>query len=166
MARLAESELAVVIITNQAAINRGLVSVDTVEDIHRRMVQAIQAAGGRVDGVFYCPHRPDEQCTCRKPQPGMLLQAARELDIDLTGSYLIGDAWTDVLAGQAVGCQCYMVLTGRGRRQFLSYLRKGLGQGRENNNFRLARNLQGAVRMILADLRGLKSAEVWGNIGL
>lgn len=166
LARLAESELAVVIITNQAAINRGLVSVDMVEDIHRRMIQAIQAAGGRVDGVFYCPHRPDEQCTCRKPQPGMLLQAARELDVDLRGSYLIGDAWSDMLAGQAVGCQCYMVLTGRGRRQLLSYLRKGLGQGRENNNFRLARNLQGAVRMILADLRGLKSAEVWGNIGL
>lgn len=144
LAQLAETDLVVVVITNQAAINRGIVSVSAVEDIHRRMIQAIQVAGGRVDGVFYCPHRPDEQCGCRKPQPGMLLQAARELDIDLEHSYLIGDAWSDMLAGQGVGCQCYMVLTGRGRRQFLSCLPKG------HNGFHLVRNLQGAVRMILA----------------
>ncbi len=147
LACLAKTDLVVVIITNQAVINRGIVPADTVEDIHQRMTQAIQAAGGRVDGVFYCPHRPDEQCGCRKPQPGMLLQAARELDIDLEHSYLIGDAWSDMQAGQAVGCQCYMVLTGRGRRQFLSCLRKG------QNGFRLARNLQDAVRMILAEER-------------
>jgi len=147
LARLAESDLAVVIITNQAVINRGIVSVNTVEDIHRRMTQAIQAAGGRVDRVYYCPHRPDEQCGCRKPQPGMLFQAAKELGLDLERSYLIGDAWSDMLAGQAVGCRCYMVLTGRGRRQFLSCLRKG------QNGFRLARNLQDAVHMILAEER-------------
>lgn len=144
LARLAYSDLAVVIITNQAVINRGIVSMEAVEDIHRRMTRAIQVAGGRVDGVFYCPHRPDEQCGCRKPQPGMLLQAARELDIDLERSYLIGDAWSDMLAGQAVGCRCYMVLTGRGRHQFLECVRKGY------SGFRLAWNLQDAVRMILA----------------
>jgi D-glycero-D-manno-heptose 1,7-bisphosphate phosphatase len=147
LARLADSDLVVVIITNQAVVNRGIVSVDTVEDIHRRMEQAIRVAGGRVDGVFYCPHRSDEQCGCRKPKPGMLLQAARELDIDLGHSYLIGDAWTDMLAGQAVNCQCYMVLTGRGRRQFLSCLRTGY------NSFHLAWNLQDAVRMVLAEDR-------------
>lgn len=125
LARLAESDLALVIVTNQAVINRGITSADTVEDINRRMTQAVRAAGGRIDALFYCPHRPDEQCGCRKPQPGMLLRAARELDIDLRHSYLIGDAWSDMLAGQAVGCRCYMVLTGRGWRQFLSCLRKG-----------------------------------------
>ena len=165
LAQLARSDLAVVIITNQAVINRGIMSVDAVEDIHRRMIQAIQVAGGRIDGVFYCPHRPDEQCGCRKPQPGMLLQAARELGIDLERSYLIGDAWSDMLAGQAAGCRCYMVLTGRGRRQFLSCLPKG------HNGFRLARNLQDAVRKILAreclatrlPREWYQTSGVWGN---
>ncbi|MBC7252222.1 MAG: HAD-IIIA family hydrolase, partial [Anaerolineae bacterium] len=147
LARLAHSDLAVVIITNQAVINRGLVSVEAVEDIHRRMTRAIQVAGGRVDGVLYCPHRPDEGCGCRKPQPGLLLQAARELDVDLSRSYIIGDAWSDMQAGQAVGCQCYLVLTGRGRRQFLECVRKGY------SGFRLAWNLGDAIRMILMQER-------------
>ncbi|RLC65703.1 MAG: hypothetical protein DRI48_06440 [Chloroflexi bacterium] len=70
MARLASLDLHIVIITNQAAINRGLISTAVVEDIHARMVRAIEAAGGRVDQVVYCPHRPDENCSCRKPRPG------------------------------------------------------------------------------------------------
>lgn len=144
MARLASLDLHIVIITNQAAINRGLISTAVVEDIHVRMVRAIEAAGGRVDQVVYCPHRPDENCSCRKPRPGMLLTAGDELGLDLTRSYLIGDAHTDLQAGWAVGCRCYMVLTGRGRHQFLECVRKGY------SGFRLAWNLQDAVRMILA----------------
>jgi D-glycero-D-manno-heptose 1,7-bisphosphate phosphatase len=119
MARLSQSDLRIVIITNQAVINRRLVPAEVVEDINARMVRAIGAVGGRVDRVVYCPHRPDEQCSCRKPQPGLLLRAAEELDLDLSRSYLVGDAESDVQAGQAVGCRCYLVLTGRGRRQLL-----------------------------------------------
>jgi D-glycero-D-manno-heptose 1,7-bisphosphate phosphatase len=143
MARLTDARLPVVIITNQAAINRGIVSVSTVEDIHRRMVAEVEACGGRIARVYYCPHRPDEQCDCRKPQPGMLLQATRELGIDLENSYLVGDSIADMQAAQAVGAKAYMVLTGRGKRQYLESLRQG------SEGFRLALNLWGAIDDIL-----------------
>ena len=119
LARLARLDLFIVVVTNQAIINRGIVPVDAIEDIHARMVRAVEAAGGRIDQVVYCPHRPDEHCDCRKPQPGMLLKAANDLRLDLSRSYFVGDAEADMLAGQAVGCHRYLVLTGRGRQQLI-----------------------------------------------
>jgi D-glycero-D-manno-heptose 1,7-bisphosphate phosphatase len=92
---------------------------------------------------MYCPHRPDEHCACRKPQPGMLLDAARDLGLDLSHSYLVGDAETDMQAGQAVGCHCYMVLTGRGPRQLVPALIRG------RLNFVVKWNLGAAVDAIL-----------------
>jgi D-glycero-D-manno-heptose 1,7-bisphosphate phosphatase len=143
MVWLTRLDLPIVVITNQAIINRGIVSEDVVEDINHRMVLAIEAAGGRVDKVMYCPHRPDEHCACRKPQPGMLLDAARDLGLDLSHSYLVGDAETDMQAGQAVGCHCYMVLTGRGPRQLVPALIRG------RLNFVVKWNLGAAVDAIL-----------------
>ena len=119
LARLARSDLAVVVVTNQAIVNRHMVPAGAVEDIHTRMLRAIEATGGRVDRVMYCPHRPDEYCDCRKPQPGMLLRAAAELKLDLSQSYLVGDAEADMRAGRAAGCRRYLVLTGRGPRQLI-----------------------------------------------
>ncbi len=152
LARLSQSDLRIVIITNQAAINRRLVPAEVVEDINARMVRAIGAAGGRVDRVVYCPHRPDEQCSCRKPQPGLLLRAAEELDLDLSSSYLVGDAESDVQAGQAVGCRCYLVLTGRGRRQLLQIWLHGRW------GFSIAPNLGAAVNAVLHRENG----KAWG----
>ncbi len=141
--RLTKAGLPVVVATNQAIINRGMVSVNVVEDIHRRMIAEVEARSGRITRVYYCPHRPDERCDCRKPQPGMLLRAASELDISLEDSYLIGDTVTDIEAAQAVGAKAYMVLSGRGLSQYLESLRRGI------NGFRLALNLWGAVEDIL-----------------
>jgi D-glycero-D-manno-heptose 1,7-bisphosphate phosphatase len=107
----------VVVISNQSAIGRGLVSAATVAEINARMVAEIEQAGGRVDGVYICPHHPDEGCACRKPQPGLLMDAALELGLDLGCSYVIGDAESDILAGLAVGAQPILVLSGRGREQ-------------------------------------------------
>ena len=119
--RLAQSDFAVIIITNQSVINRGIVSRTVLErEIHARMVKEITTHGGRIDAIFYCPHRPDEDCFCRKPRPGLLLQAAKEMNIDLSSSYVIGDALCDVEAGLAVGCTPFLVLTGRGRDQLSS----------------------------------------------
>jgi D-glycero-D-manno-heptose 1,7-bisphosphate phosphatase len=148
MARLSESGLRIVIITNQAVINRRMVSIEVVEDIHARMLHDIELAGGHVDRVLYCPHRPDEQCSCRKPQPGMLLKAAEELNLDLCRSYLIGDAESDIRAGQAVGCRCYLVLSGRGTRQLISSLR------RSQEPFTVRRDLRAAVNAILRGENG------------
>lgn len=142
IARLAQSDLHIVIATNQSAINRGLVAKEVVENIHVRMVRAVEAAGGRVDLVTYCPHRPDEECGCRKPGPGMMRAAAEELGLDLEQSYLIGDASSDIRAGQAVGCRCYLVLTGRGRDE----LSECWGSLR---GFRVAADLEMAVEHIL-----------------
>ena len=143
LSRLATLDLAIVIVTNQAIINRSIVTVDVVEDIHHRMCRGIEAAGGRVDLVTYCPHRPDERCGCRKPQPGLFLAAAAKLDLDLSRSFLIGDAEADLLAGQAAGCQYrYLVLTGRGKRQRELCRQHGV------SGFRVVPDLGAAVRAI------------------
>ena len=118
LAALSQLDLPIVVVTNQSIINRGLATAEAVEDIHRRMVAELAAAGARIDRVYYCPHRPDEGCDCRKPASGMLQQAARDLGLDLNGSYLVGDAATDLLAGHQVGCRTFLVLTGRGVNQF------------------------------------------------
>ncbi len=143
LAQLAPLDLYIVIITNQAIVNRHMVPAKIVENIHARMTAAIEAAGGRVDLVLYCPHRPDEHCACRKPQPGLLLMAAEELEVDLTQSYLIGDARTDMQAGRAVGCHRYLVLTGRGRRQLINCWRHG------EWDFTVVLNLRAAVNAII-----------------
>jgi D-glycero-D-manno-heptose 1,7-bisphosphate phosphatase len=120
LAQLAGTDFAVVVVTNQAIINRGEMTPGALDDIHTRMLGTVRRTGGRIDRVLVCPHRPDEHCDCRKPQPGMLLRAAAEMNIDLTQSYLIGDALTDMQAGLSAGCKCLMVLTGRGIEQAMA----------------------------------------------
>jgi D-glycero-D-manno-heptose 1,7-bisphosphate phosphatase len=118
LAALQASPYRIVIVTNQSAVGRGLVPLKTAEAINRKLVQAIQAAGGRVDAVFMCPHAPGDHCLCRKPKPGLLLQAAGRLSLDLSASVLVGDALTDVMAGRAAGvARSLLVLTGRGAEQ-------------------------------------------------
>lgn len=117
MQRLAASPFVVVVVTNQSAVGRGLLTEETLAAIHQGIVREVQQAGGRIDAVYACPHRPEDGCTCRKPQPGMLLQAAQDLDIDLERSYLVGDAVSDMEAAVAAGSHPVMVRTGRGARQ-------------------------------------------------
>jgi len=108
----------IVLITNQSAVGRGILTLETAWEINNRLVERIEAAGGRVDGVYLCPHAPEQDCDCRKPRPGLILQAARELEIDLDRSIMIGDALTDIMAGQAGGVGCVvLVRSGRGARQ-------------------------------------------------
>jgi D-glycero-D-manno-heptose 1,7-bisphosphate phosphatase len=118
---LAQVGWPIVVVSNQAAIGRGLTSVRAVDDIHRRMASIVDAAGGRIDAVLYCPHRPEEKCLCRKPNPGLLLRAAQDLHLDLACSYLVGDAMTDIVAAQRVGAQPLLVTTGRGQEQLEQY---------------------------------------------
>jgi D-glycero-D-manno-heptose 1,7-bisphosphate phosphatase len=115
--RLAETDFAIVLVTNQSAVGRGVVSEESARSINRRIVETIRSQGGRVDGSYLCPHHPNDNCECRKPHPGMLFQAADELDLDLGQSYFIGDAITDMQAAEAAGVQGILVLTGRGRSQ-------------------------------------------------
>jgi D-glycero-D-manno-heptose 1,7-bisphosphate phosphatase len=110
-ARLAPDWL-IVIVSNQAGIGHGLVSRAVVDDINALIAAQLRAAGGRLDAIYFCPHRPDEDCSCRKPKPGLLLQAAADLGIDCAASLLIGDAATDVQAALAAGVRPIFVQTG------------------------------------------------------
>jgi D-glycero-D-manno-heptose 1,7-bisphosphate phosphatase len=112
--RLASAPLAVVIVTNQAAIGRGLVGHDAAKELQRRIVAEIEGNGGRIDASYMCPHVPEDRCQCRKPAPGMLRQAAEELGLDLPASWLVGDNLSDMKAAAAGGLQGMLVRTGRG----------------------------------------------------
>jgi D-glycero-D-manno-heptose 1,7-bisphosphate phosphatase len=125
LARLAHSPYLIVIATNQSAIGRGLLAQATAEAINTYIVEQLTRIGGRVDGVYICPHRPEDECPCRKPAPGMLLDAARDLGIDLANSVLIGDALSDILAAQAAGVTPILVRTGRGQTQQHALARAG-----------------------------------------
>jgi histidinol-phosphate phosphatase family protein len=120
--KLAQLDYVTVVISNQSAIGRGLMTEKTASDINRRMQEEIRKHGGHIDSVFTCPHRPEENCSCRKPQPGLILLAAQQTQLDLEHSLFIGDALSDMQAALAAGCQPIMVLTGRGaeQRKFLN----------------------------------------------
>lgn len=138
----------VVIVTNQSAVGRGIISIDTADAINHRLVRLIHEQGGRVDAVYLCPHGPDDGCACRKPKPGLLLRAARDLSIDLKRSWMIGDAWSDVQAGQAAGTQGSVILkTGRGIDQLSLPRPANVGE------FQICEDLPHALELILAQHR-------------
>jgi D-glycero-D-manno-heptose 1,7-bisphosphate phosphatase len=111
------------------------------------MIAQIEAAGGRVDGVWFCPHAPEDGCRCRKPQPGLLQQAARVLGLDLSRSYFIGDAESDVEAARAAGCRPVLVRTGRGQEQ-LRLLQETSSEG-----LHVAEDLADAVNWVYDGMR-------------
>jgi D-glycero-D-manno-heptose 1,7-bisphosphate phosphatase len=115
------------VLTNQAGIARGIVREAFVEEAHNHIAERLSLGGARLDGFYYCPHHPDAsveslrmQCDCRKPRPGMLTRAAADLEIDLTRSFVVGDRWHDIEAGQAVGSRGVLVRTGYGRSEELT----------------------------------------------
>lgn len=117
----------IVIVTNQSAVGRGLLSLETAGAINARFLDLIRARGGRLDALFMCHHAPADECPCRKPKPGLLLRAAQELGLDLSRSWMIGDAWSDVLAGQAARVrQAVLLRTGRGMEQLAAPRPAGL----------------------------------------
>jgi D-glycero-D-manno-heptose 1,7-bisphosphate phosphatase len=111
--RLNHAGFHVVLATNQSGLGRGLFDMAALNEVHAHMVKALAAAGGRIDAIFYCPHAPDEGCTCRKPLPGLLDQIAERYGIPLAGVPYVGDSLRDMLAADAAGCAPHLVLTGR-----------------------------------------------------
>lgn len=144
IARLTRAGYPVFIITNQAIVNRGVVSCEVVESINRQMVSELERQGGQVVDVAYCPHRSDERCVCRKPEPGLLLQLAQRHSVSLHDAVLIGDARSDMEAGHAVGCETMLVLTGRGETQLPLVLDRPPGV------VTVARDLKHAVDLVLS----------------
>jgi len=143
--QLSQTTYKIIVITNQSAIGRGIITLEQAEAINQRLIEEITASGGRVDGLFICPHAPDDHCFCRKPLPGLFLQAADALSIDLPTSAMIGDALTDIQAGSAAGIKTLiLVKTGRGHEQSQS------PQTILNRQFFISDDLLSAVNIILS----------------
>lgn len=102
-----------IIITNQSAVNRGLLSLEQLRLIHDFLIQELATYGCSIDGIFYCIHRPNENCSCRKPKTMMFLDAARQHKISLRQSWVIGDSETDVEAGKKIGCNTIKIDTNK-----------------------------------------------------
>ncbi len=103
--KLKDNGFLVVVISNQSAINRGLTNHENVKQIHSTIQEYLKKNGTKIDAFYYCPHRPDEDCDCRKPKPGLFKKAIAELKIDPKSSWLVGDRDSDIQAGQSVGCK-------------------------------------------------------------
>ena len=115
-ARSEESGYSVIfeIVTNQAEIGRGNLSLETLDRIHERLLELLAAAGAGVDGIEVCPHRPEDACDCRKPEPGMARAAAARFGFDLADSFVIGDHASDMGLGRGIGATTVFVRTGHG----------------------------------------------------
>lgn len=144
---LRDTEYKIIIVTNQAAVGKGFISLAQAQEINQRLMETISQSGGRIDRVFMCPHAPPQGCDCRKPRPGLIMQAASELSIDLSRSFMIGDALSDIQAGQNAGIPCrILVRTGRGEKQLL------LPEAQSLKPLLIYNRLEDAVRDLYAGL--------------
>ena len=114
IALLNQSGYRVALATNQSGISRGLFDMATLNAIHDKMHRALAQLGGRIDALFYCPHSADDNCTCRKPKPGMMEEIGKRFGQDLKGVAIVGDALRDLQAGAVLGMQPILVRTGKG----------------------------------------------------
>lgn len=117
----------VILITNQSAVGRGIISGQTLDAIFRKMTRGVGQAGGRIKDIFFCPHAPDQGCDCRKPKPGMILQAVDRHGIDLNKSFMVGDSAKDIECGKNAGCAVtILVKTGNGEKALAALKKKGI----------------------------------------
>lgn len=126
---LAAAGYALVVVTNQSAIGRGIFTAAQVAAVNARLAAFLAAEGVPPDGIFVCPHAPADGCDCRKPRPGLFLQARDALDLDLAASWMIGDNAQDVAAARAAGVRPILVLTGWGTRDREAVRADGLAAG-------------------------------------
>jgi D-glycero-D-manno-heptose 1,7-bisphosphate phosphatase len=117
LAALHTAGIRIFVVSNQSAIGRGIVTRQTVDGINEKMIDVLRAAGAEIEAVLVCPHSPEDGCACRKPEAGLLIEAAGEYGVDLERSWMVGDAESDIVAGTRAGCETVLVLTGRGADQ-------------------------------------------------
>ncbi len=151
IAKINSSNFLAVVITNQAGVARGYFKEELVAKVHEKLKRLLAAKGAHLDGIYYCPHHPDvgeppyrQRCSCRKPEPGMILRAQKDLDIDLSGSYIIGDSIKDIQTGINAGVRGILLLTGYGRGEY-----EHASEGWTVRPIHIAENLADAVDWIL-----------------
>jgi D-glycero-D-manno-heptose 1,7-bisphosphate phosphatase len=145
--RLNAAQVKVVVVTNQSGAARGYFPASLVDEVHALLKKTLAAGGAHLDGIYACLHGPAEGCACRKPQPGLLEQAARDLNLDLSRSYLVGDRYIDIQTAANAGAQGILVLTGYGRGEY-DYVRPA----QKVQPVFVAPDLEEAVGWILRDL--------------
>lgn len=111
---LHEHGFKVIVVTNQSGVARGYFTEETLAQIHEKMKRDLAKEGAWVDGIYYCPHHPDDNCDCRKPKPKLVLQAVKEHNLDLKRSFVVGDLEMDVGLGKAVGCRTILIALNSG----------------------------------------------------
>ena len=141
IAKLNQAGYTVVIITNQSGVGRGYFSSQDLTAMHQKMRALLNKHHGKIDKIYYCPHTPHDNCTCRKPETGMFEQVADDYKIDLPSAINIGDSLRDLQAGQLMGCQNILVKTGKGTKTFKEL--------EKPNNIKVFANLSKAVDYIL-----------------
>jgi len=113
--RLTQKGFTIIVITNQSAVNRRIISRKDLDSIHSHMRSAVNADGGKISDIFFCPHTPDDHCSCRKPKPGLIQQAQSRYALDLESAYMVGDSAKDIECAQNAGCgYAILVQTGNG----------------------------------------------------
>ena len=144
--RLNDAGLPVIVVTNQSGVSRGIFPESLVADTHRQMAQELGAARARLDALYYCTHRREDNCDCRKPLPGLLRRAAEEHGLDLARSFVVGDRYADVALAHAAGGRGVLVLSGYGRGEYELHRDEWTQQPDL-----VAENLQVAVDLILKE---------------
>ena len=123
MARLYRAGYRIAIATNQSGIARGYFDIETLNRMHEKLLRLLSAQGGQIDGIFYCPHGPEDGCECRKPKAGLLRDIQRRFNVNMSGVYAVGDSLRDLQAAHSVGAMPVLVRTGKGERA----IKKGEG---------------------------------------
>jgi D-glycero-D-manno-heptose 1,7-bisphosphate phosphatase len=113
IAKLSQQGYAIFVITNQSAIARKFTNITTINSIHHYLKKSVQNAGGHINGIYFCPHHPSQECNCRKPRTGLIDQAVAENLIDISSAVMVGDRFTDIECAKRAGCKrAYLVMTG------------------------------------------------------
>jgi D-glycero-D-manno-heptose 1,7-bisphosphate phosphatase len=147
IAQLNAANIKVAVASNQSGIGRGLITPEALTAIHQKMFSALKDVRGHIDYLVFCPHLPEANCACRKPKPGLLQNIAEYFNYSLTNVPVIGDAWRDLQAAQAVNAQPILVLTGKGKSTRQNH-------AADLNHISVYPNLATAVAEILSNRRG------------
>ena len=144
--QLNEAQVPVIVVTNQSGVARDIFPESLVHQVHQKMIAELSAGGARVDAIYFCPHKTEDACECRKPNPGLLERAAGDHALDLSSSWVVGDRYADLEMGHAAGARGILVMTGYGRGEYELHHTRWARQPDA-----LAENLTEAVRRILND---------------
>jgi D-glycero-D-manno-heptose 1,7-bisphosphate phosphatase len=144
--KINDSGMKAILITNQSGVERGYFTESLVHEVHDILHDELARYNAKLDAVYFCPHQPETGCDCRKPRPGMLMRAQRELGIDLANSYVIGDRYLDVDVAYAAGARSVLVMTGNGRAEHQTY------KDRPQQPHFVADNLLTAVESIVSEV--------------